>query len=157
MAMGLPRMGLRPTTTASLPAMGDAVAREQPHDAGRCGRTIGGLAHCHAAEAVAGDAVYVLFDRDAVEAVALVDLMGNRMLQQDAAHARVGVQVVDGGEELPCGRLFGQSDAERLHADAAAGIALHADVGCGCGIGSDQNGGENGRGRACLLYFLLAF
>ena len=79
---------------------GNFVAAEKAHDAGGRGGAVGGLVHGHAAEAVGGDAVDVFLEGDAVEAGALVDLFWDGMLEEDAADTRVGVEVVDGGEEF---------------------------------------------------------
>src|SRR5271170_455485 len=92
-----------------------------------------------------GDTIYVLLDGDAVEADALVNLMRDGMLEQDAADARIVVQVIDGGEELRCRGFLGKGDAERFHADTAAGIALHAHVSGGGRVGANKDGGENRR------------
>ena len=143
--MGFPRIRLRPTTTASLPLISIPYRRRQAYDSRRCGGSIGGLAHCHASEAVAGDSIYIFLYCDAVEALALFNLFGNGMLKQNAADPGVGVQFVDLRQKLLSGCLFGKRNAERLHADAAAGIALHADVGCGRGVGPHENCGEDGR------------
>ncbi len=91
-----------------------------------------------------GDAVHVFVEGDAVEAGALVDLFGDGVLQENAADARVGVEVVDGGEEFGGGGGAWERDAEGFHADAAAGVAFHPDVGGGGGIVADEDGGEDG-------------
>ena len=124
---------------------GNLITAEEAHDAGGRGGAVGGLVHGHAAESVGGDSVDVFLEGDAVEAGALVDLFGDGVLEEDAADAGVGVEVVDGGEEFGGGRGGGKRDAEGFHADAAAGVALHFDVGGGGGIVADEEGGEDGR------------
>jgi len=49
---------------------------------------------------VAGHAVDVLGEGDPVEAEALIDLRWHRMLEKNALDGRIGVQDVDGGQEL---------------------------------------------------------
>jgi hypothetical protein len=123
----------------------DSVAMQETHDSGGRGGAVGVLAHGHASETEAGDSVHIFFERDAVEAGAFVDLLWDRMLEQDAAHARVGIELVDLREKLRGGGVFRERDAERLHADTAARIAFHFDVGGRGGIGADEDGGQDGR------------
>ena len=124
---------------------GNFVAAEEAHDAGGGGGAVGGLVHGHAAEAVSGDSVDVFGEGDAVEAGALVDLLRNRVLKEDAADAGIGVEVVDGGEEFGSGDGVGERDAEGFHADAAAGVAFHLDVSGGGRIVADEDGCEDRR------------
>jgi len=122
----------------------DFVMVQETHDAGGGGGAVGGLVHSHAAEAVGGDTVDIFREGDAVEAGALVDLFGDGVLEQDAADAWVGVEVVDGGKEFFGRGGAGKRDAEGFHADAAARVAFHFDVGGGGGVVTDEDGGENG-------------
>src|SRR6185312_9807815 len=79
------------------------------------------------------------------KAGSFVDLAGDGVLEQDAADAGVGIKGVNLGQELlGCG-LLGKLDGQRLHADTAAGVALHAVIGGGSGVGANKNGGKDGR------------
>ncbi len=68
---------------------------EQPHNALRCRTAVGWLAHCHAAKAKTGYTVDVFFQGDHVEARALIDMRGNRVLQQNAMHVWVLIQLLN--------------------------------------------------------------
>ncbi len=70
----------------------DAVAFQYAHNALWCRAAIGILAHGHAAEAQAGHAVDILFQRYGIEAGALINLFGHRVLQQNAVDIGVGIQ-----------------------------------------------------------------
>ena len=74
------------------------IVLQQPHDALGGGATVGGFTHAHAAKPEAGDAVHVLFQADSIETGALVDLGGHRVLQQNAVHIRVAIQLVNLGQ-----------------------------------------------------------
>ena len=114
------------------------------HDAARRGRAVDVLAHGHEPESKSGDAIYVFMNSDAIKAGALVDLFGHWMLKQDAVDLRVSIELVDFCDQLFRGGLFGEMDGERVHADTAAGIAFHADVGGRRWVGADEDGGEDG-------------
>ena len=113
------------------PGERDTVGLEQAHDPGRGGRSPRMLAHRHAAEAETGHAVHVLRQIDRVEAGTLVDLRRHRVLQQDAVAARVGVQLRRSSPATVPWRRSPASRRPSTHADALAGILLHAHVGRG--------------------------
>jgi hypothetical protein len=74
------------------------------------------------------EAVHVLHGRDRLDHAALVDLVGQRELDEDPGDALVGVQLVDEGEELILGDRSGRLVVKRLDPDLRAGLPLAAHV-----------------------------
>lgn len=126
---GLPRMALRPTTTARLAREVEVVLVQQAHDsAGRPGDEAR-QAEAHRRERVHGDPVDVLGRIDRFERGAFVDVRSHRVLDQDAVDARVGRQRGDRVDHILCGGGGGKGHVPRLDARALAPAALHPDVG----------------------------
>ncbi len=76
----------------------DIVVLQDTHDAlWRCA-TISILTHGHPAKAQAGDSIHIFTQGNGVKTGALVNLLGYRVLQQDAVHIGVAVQLVNFGE-----------------------------------------------------------
>ena len=122
---------------------GHLVGVQQRDDAGRrAGREGLLVAVRHVQERVGGDAVDVLAPADRVEHGALVDVRRHRVLDQDAVHAVVGDQIVDGLHHLGGGALRGQIAPQRVDADLTTAVHLHPHVGVRGGVVADQHGGE---------------
>ena len=111
--------------------------------AGR-GGAVGPLPHRHATKAVAGHAVHVLVRSNGVEAAPLVDVRRHRVLEQDAVDVRRGVQAGNCVKEFLGAGFLRQLDAPRLHANAPAGVALHAHVHGRSGVVTHEDGGQRG-------------
>ena len=74
------------------------------------------------------EAVDVLGGIDGPDHAVLVDLVGQRELDEDAGHPLVGVEVADEGEELVLARRHVELVVERLDAGLGAGLPLAPDV-----------------------------
>ena len=74
----------------------------------------------------------------------LVDLFGQGQLQQDAVNFRIGVQVCDAGEQIPCCCAKGQRNQVRMQPGLGAGADLVSHVHGGCGVLSDLDYGKAG-------------
>ncbi len=72
----------------------NTVVFQYAHDALWCRAAVGIFSHRHSAETEARHAVHVLVQVDGIETSALVNLLGRRMLQQDAVHVRVCVELL---------------------------------------------------------------
>src|SRR5204862_6793704 len=72
----------------------------------------------------------------------LVEVAGQRQLDEQAVDALVRVQLRDQREELVLGRLRGQPQVARLDADRLGGPLLAADVDVGGRVVADEHRGE---------------
>ena len=66
------------------------------------------------------------------------------VLQQNAVHIRIGIEVVNFGQQLLSRSFLRQNHFLRLHTDAFTGIAFHAHIGGGSRIIADQNRRQDG-------------
>ena len=96
------------------------------------------------------EAVDVLVGIDAVEHPLLMDLPGERELDQDAVHRVVGVELVEQGQELRLGGLGGEPEGAAQHADLGAPLDLAAHVDLRGGVLAHQHGDELRRPGAGL-------
>ncbi len=103
MAMGLPTISLRPSTTTLAPAMGMLLRMSScwmPW--GVQGRNLGGLAR--SGPTFCGmEGVDVLQGIDGFEHLVFVYLLGQGELDQDAVHRRIAIEPVDQGEQFAGG------------------------------------------------------
>src|SRR5215510_7088239 len=90
----------------------NAVVIQQPHDAGGRSRTVSRLVHGHRAKTKNGDTINILFERDSVKALPLVNLWGNGMLEQNALNPRIEIEFVNLREELACRCSLRQDNPE---------------------------------------------
>ena len=79
-------------------------------------------------------AVDVLAGKDTVEGFCLVDMLGQRCLDEDAVDVGVGIQCIDLGKECFFGNVLGEQSEAAFDADAFGGFLLLAYVGYGCGV-----------------------
>ena len=87
-------------------------------------------------------AVDVLHRIDRPHHARLVDLVGQRRLDEDPVHLVVLVQLFDELDELVLGRRGGQAMVDRLDADLVRSLVLEADVDLRRRIVADEHGGE---------------
>ena len=86
-----------------------------------------------------GEAVDVLGRVDQPDELVLVEVVGQRQLEQDAVHAVVGVQVADQLGELLRRHVAAGLVVERLDAHLGGVLALHAHVDGGGRVVADQD------------------
>ena len=86
-----------------------------------------------------GQAVDVLRRVDQRDELVLVELVGQRQLQQDAVHAVVGVQLAEQLGELVRGDVAARLVVEGLDADLGRVLPLHAHVDGRRGIVADEH------------------
>ena len=82
--------------------------------------------HDQARDVRLAEAVGVLADVDGAEHAALVDVRGQRQLDEDAVDRRVRVHRLDGVEYLRLRRRVGQQGVDAVHADLRRDLLLHA-------------------------------
>src|SRR2546430_16237423 len=70
--------------------------------------------------------------------------LGQRQLHQDAVDLLVRIETVDQRQQLRLRRLLGEAYGLMVKPRLLAGFALHAHVGGGGGVVSDQNGRQGG-------------
>ena len=85
------------------------------------------------------EAVDVLAGIDAQQHEMLVDVLGERQLNQDAVDLGIGVEAIDEREQVCLARLLGQADGLVMEARLSAGLAFHADVDLGRGVVAHQD------------------
>ena len=107
----------------------NVVMSEQPHDAcGRC-RAVCALAHRHAAETERGDAIDILRDCYLVEALSLVDLRRDGMLEQDSSNPGISIEFIDLGQHLfRCCRLWEHNPERFPVRSRPAGVTFHLHI-----------------------------
>lgn len=127
----------------------DVVSTEEMDHAARGAGQRGLLAEHQAAEVDRMEAVGVLLRGDALERGILVEVFGERELHDVPGACRVGVQVVDGGVELLCGRIRGEILADRGDADLGAVGVLAPDVRLRAGVVADQYRAQAWRDASC--------
>ena len=147
-AIGLPTMRERPTTTARAPFDLDLVLVEHPHDPERRARDERRPAEVEPAGVDRVDAVDVLRGVDRLDHAVLVDVVGQRQLDEDAVDVVVGVQLGDAREQLVLRRVGGQPEVARVDAGLRRGLLLQVDVDVRGGVVADEHRGEARRGRA---------
>ena len=76
---------------------------------------------------------------DGVEAGPFVDLRRHRVLQQNTVHVGIGIELRDLVEQLGGRGIRAHLDSQRIHADAATGVALHTHVSGRGRIGPDED------------------
>ena len=107
LAIGLPTMLERPTTTALRPDRSrPRIALDQEHRAGRRAGHEGrvDLAGAELADIDEVEAVDVLFRRDRLDDLAGIDVAGQRKLDQDAVDRGIGVELLDQREKIGLAR-----------------------------------------------------
>src|SRR5439155_59230 len=77
--------------------------------------------------------------RHATQHVLRVDLLGQRQLHEDAVDLLVRIETVHQRQQLRLRRLLGEAYGLMVKPRLLAGFALHAHVGGGGGVVSDQN------------------
>jgi hypothetical protein len=120
----------------------DAVVVEHHHHPERRAGAHDALAEQEIADVPGMEAVDIEARVDRVEDLALVDVVRQRQLDEDAVDARVRVQLRHEAEELLLGRLRRQVLPQREDADLLAGLLLVAHVDAARGVVADEDGGE---------------
>jgi hypothetical protein len=82
------------------------------------------LFHGHSPKPVASHSVHVLLNADPVEAVPLVDLRREWMLEEDALHAGIPVQLVDCTKHFFRRGVLWEENLPRFHPHALAGVSF---------------------------------
>ena len=100
-AIGLPTMAERPTTTARAPFERDLVLVEHAHDPERRPGNERRPAEVEPARVDGMDAVDVLLGRDRLDHAVLVDVVGQRQLDEEPVHVVVGVDLGDRARGAP--------------------------------------------------------
>ena len=142
-ASGRPTRIERPTMTASAPST-SARAAQQLHHALRRARHQARAALA-SRPALGGEAVDVLRRVDRGDHLVLVDLLGQRQLDEDPVDLVVGVQLGDQREQLVLRRLGVELVVDRAHPDLLGGAGACCDVDLRGRVVADQHGREPGR------------
>ena len=120
----------------------DSRVGEQLHDALR---RAGDEARAPLGEpsgAAGGQPVHVLVGIDRRDHRVLVDLLGQRDLDEDPVDLVVGVQLADQAEELVLRGRGIEAVVDGAHPDLLGALSLVGDVHLGGGVVADQHGGE---------------
>ena len=103
-----------------------------------------GLAGLHTAHVDRGKTVHVLFRRDGVNHGALIDLLGQRQLNQNAVYGFVGCQLCNFGQQFFLGGGFRHAQFQTLDAAFAAVLYLAAHIHLAGGVFAHQNHSQAG-------------
>ena len=123
-------------------AQRDLVLREHAHDPERRARDERRPAEVEAAGVHRVQPVDVLRGIDRLDHLRLVEVVGQRQLDEDPVDGVVGIQVGEQREQLLLGRLGRQAHVLRVDADALRGLLLEVDVDVRGGIVADEHGRE---------------
>jgi DNA topoisomerase IB len=118
---------------------------EQLDDAARGARTQADLAAGQQPGAAGGQPVDVLGGRDPLDQRRAVQPFGQRQLQQDAGHGRVGRQLVEHPADLVLGGVGRQLPVQVAQAGRERRAALAGDVDGAGGVVTDQHGRQSRR------------
>ena len=143
-ASGLPTRFERPQITTCL--TGGLVARAHEHllDAVRRARIEGGLAPEQPARVDGMEAVDVLFDGNGARRKRLVDVRGQRQLDEDAVPRRVGVEIADEPQQFVLGDIGRQVERLGPHPDRGCVARLPSHIGHGRRVIADEHDDEAG-------------
>ena len=139
MAMGLPTMSDRPTTTARRPLMSMPSRREQLHDAGRGARHQLRSSLLQSAHVDGVETVDILGGIDTIENGRTVDGLGQRQLHENAVDLVIGVEPIDEGFELALRSGGGEHVGLGPHPELRRGLGLGSDIDLGCRIIADEH------------------
>jgi len=117
---------------------------EEAHDAERRGAAESGKSGGEASEAGGGDTVGIFFGSESEESGVFIEMLGERVLQEDAVDVGVLVEALDVGDEFVLGGGFVGFPGAGFHAGLLCPGALHADVGETGGVLSGDDGFEAG-------------
>ena len=120
----------------------DIVALEEGADALGSGGDESFLAEDHASDVYRGEAVNILVGRDGVDDLLLVDMLGQRELDDETVNLVVVVEEVDDLEQFGFVDIFGKTIDGREESDLGAGFLFVGDIGLAGAVVADEDGGE---------------
>jgi hypothetical protein len=88
------------------------------------------------------DAVDVLGRRDRLDHPGLVEMVGERKLDEQTVDPVVGVDLGDRRQQILLRRVGGQLEVTRIHPGLRRGLLLQVDVDVRRGVVANQHGGE---------------
>ena len=142
MAIGLPTISLRPTTTAFARSVSCGEGASAGCRAACRARTAGGPARCGRRSADARRPH--LERRNGVQHTRRIEAVRQRQLHQNAMHALVRVELLDQQQELFRRRFGGQAVQAAGQAVLLAGFLLVADVDLACRIVATRTAARHG-------------
>jgi hypothetical protein len=108
-------------------------------------------------DALRAEAVDIFVRRHAIEDFGFREVLGQRGLDQDAVDRRVGVELIQVGEQGLLGDRFREELQAGAHADLGGGLLLLGDVGNGSGVVTHAYEGDMGDERGEFVHAGLDF
>ena len=133
---------------------GNFIAFEQCDNAKGCGRNKTGQAQCHATCIHWVNTVNILVVINGIDHLLLVNVLGQRQLNDEAVNIGIIVQSANAVEKLFLGSILVHADERRLEPAFLAGNHLVFHIGLRATVMANQHSGQMGALLSCFYHLL---